>query len=398
MYLFYAVVLRRLTFYNHHRWYLLGYSVLCFIIPLINIKLFTSNSQSGGTVFVRMIPNVVYVNTAETSAIHGFDAVQIIVLIVFIGSIVMLLRLLFQLLSYKKLASNAKIISGNDAVKLYQVDEEIVPFSFGNSIFINQDLHDETALKEILQHEFVHVKQKHTLDILWSEVLCILNWYNPFVWLIRKAIRENLEFIADDKVVQSGVNKQAYQYLLLRVMGNNNFSFTNNFNFSSLKKRIIMMNKIKTAKIHLLKFLFLIPLLGVLLVSFRGTTKTHLNVGNAVVSDAATDEITEFADSVEAKFTGGLEAWKKYLMENLHSDVPAKKGAPQGRYSVTVSFLISKDGSVSEVKAIKDPGFGTGAEAVRVIKESNGKWDPATIAGKPVSYRQKQVITFLIQK
>lgn len=257
MYLFYAIVLRRLTFYNHNRWYLLGYSALCFIIPLINFP-----PEDTGVIysnFAEMIPVVAVSKRAVMQVQKGFDVNKLVLLILLLGIFVMLTKLLVQLFSYKKLVSNATIISNNATVKLYQIDKEIVPFSFGNSIFINRGMHDETALKEILQHEFVHVKQKHTLDILWGEILCILNWYNPFAWLIRKAIRENLEFIADDKVIQTGIDKQQYQYLLLRVMGNNNFSIANNFNFSSLKKRITMMNKIKTAKIHLLRFLFLIP-------------------------------------------------------------------------------------------------------------------------------------------
>lgn len=287
MYLFYAIVLRRLTFYNHNRWYLLGYSVLCFIIPLVHFA-----SDDTGIIYsnvVQMIPVVTVSEVAGTHAASAFDVYQLLGYIFVIGIAVMLARLLMQLLAYKKLTSNATIISSIDTVKLYQINREIVPFSFGNAIFINQDLHDEAGLKEILQHEFVHVKQKHTLDILWGEILCILNWYNPFVWLIRRAIRENLEFIADDKVIQTGIEKHEYQYLLLRVMGNNNFSIANNFNFSSLKKRIAMMNKIKTAKIHLLKFLFLIPLLGVLLVSFRDTIKTLGNADTITISGVVMD-------------------------------------------------------------------------------------------------------------
>jgi hypothetical protein len=113
------------------------------------------------------------------------------------------------------------------------------------------------------------VKQKHTHDIIWSELLCILNWYNPFAWLIRKAIRQNLEFIADDKVLEQGLDKRKYQYLLLKVTGNNHFSIANQFNFSSLKKRIAMMNKMKSARAQLIKFLFIVPLVAVMLLAFR---------------------------------------------------------------------------------------------------------------------------------
>ena len=123
-----------------------------------------------------------------------------------------------------------------DGMKLYQVNKNIIPFSFGNAVFINSELHSEDELREIIRHEFVHVKQRHTLDILWSEWLCIINWYNPFAWMLKRSIRQNLEFIADNKVLQNGVDRKQYQYLLLKVIGNNHFSIAPKFNFSSLKK------------------------------------------------------------------------------------------------------------------------------------------------------------------
>ena len=121
-------------------------------------------------------------------------------------------------------------------------------------------------------HEYVHVKQKHTVDILWSEFICIINWYNPFAWLMRHSIRQNLEFIADDSVITTGIDKKNYQYLLLKVIGNNQYSIAQKFNFSSLKKRIAMMNKMKSARVHLIKFLFLLPLIAVLLVAFKNNS------------------------------------------------------------------------------------------------------------------------------
>jgi hypothetical protein len=86
---------------------------------------------------------------------------------------------------------------------------------------------------------------------------------------MRYAIRQNLEFLADDQVLKNGLDKKQYQYLLLKVIGNRQFSVAANFNFSSLKNRIAMMNKLKSAKLHLIKFLFILPLLAVLLISFR---------------------------------------------------------------------------------------------------------------------------------
>ncbi len=274
MYLFYQLVLRRLTFYNHNRWYLAGYSFLCFFISLINIGPVLEGNDSSTMGLVKFIPTVqtlavkVPGDMGMAEAMGAWTIWSWSLLFFSLGILVMLVRLLLQLMSFRKMTRQATLIA-DEQVKFYQVDKDIMPFSFGNSIFINQHLHTERELKEIIRHEFVHVKQRHTIDIIWSELLCILNWYNPFVWLIRKAIRQNLEFIADNKVIQGGMDKKQYQYLLLKVVGNTHFSIANQFNFTSLKKRIAMMNKIKTARIQLVKFLFILPLLAVLLLAFR---------------------------------------------------------------------------------------------------------------------------------
>lgn len=274
MYLFYQFVLRRLTFYNHNRWYLTGYSLLCFFISFINISPILEKNKVVSHEIVTFIPTIetltikVSPDPAIADALGHWTIWSWLFLFLIAGTGILLLRLAFQLISFKRLTGKAKLIADVE-IKFYQVNENIIPFSFGNSIFINQHLHTEAELKEIIRHEFIHVKQRHTVDIIWSEILCILNWYNPFAWLIRKAIRQNLEFIADHKVVENGMDKKQYQYLLLKVIGNNHFSIASNFNFSSLKKRIAMMNKIRSAKLHLIKFLFVLPLMAIAILAFR---------------------------------------------------------------------------------------------------------------------------------
>ncbi len=100
---------------------------------------------------------------------------------------------------------------------------------------------------------------------------------------------------------------------------------------------------------------------------------------------------------IQAKFPGGPDAWMKYLQRNLKSDVPTDNGAPAAKYTVVVSFLVDKDGNISEVKAENDPGYGTAAEAVRVISRGP-KWIPAVQNGRNVIYRQKQAVTFDVQE
>lgn len=266
VWLFYQLILRKLTFYNHNRFYLLGYSLLAFGIPFVNIAPALQKNELTNFSMIRWIP-VVYQPSAG-QADSGLGVCDLLIGILLAGMVFMIIRLLLQLLSFRKIIRKATLIASKE-VKIYQVNEAVIPFSFGNAVFINPSLHRAEELEEIIRHEFVHVKQRHSFDILFSEILCLLNWYNPFAWLIRAAIRQNLEFIADQQVLDKGADKKQYQYLLLKVIGNNQFSIASKFNFSSLKKRIAMMNKLQSGKRHLLRFLFILPVLALILVSFR---------------------------------------------------------------------------------------------------------------------------------
>jgi beta-lactamase regulating signal transducer with metallopeptidase domain len=272
VFLFYHFVLRRLTFYNWNRFYLLAYTLLAFFIPFINISPVLEKNEWNEHTIITWIPQIGTANP-ETHDLTTWDAA---LLIFAAGAFVFFIRLIIQFISYslmKRKAIPVKI----EGLNIYQVDEKIIPFSFGNSIFINRHQHNETELQEIIRHEFIHVKQKHSFDIIWAELFCMLNWYNPFAWLLKKAIRQNLEFIADNKVIENGIDKKQYQYLLLKVIGNSQFSIANQFNFSSLKKRIAMMNKTKSAKRQLLRMLFLLPATAVLLLAFRNSMHVSVN-------------------------------------------------------------------------------------------------------------------------
>ena len=269
--LFYQLVLRRLTFYNWNRLYLLVYTLLCFWIPFINITPVLDKQQWSQNALITWVPVIhdsATAGPAPASSSSLFSFSQLGILLLAAGIMFMLLRLLLQVWSFHRMRRRSVRVQGQ-LVNVYEVNEPIIPFSFGNSIFINPSLHSAGELQEIITHEFVHVKQKHSIDIIWGEILCVLNWYNPFAWMLKKAIRQNLEFIADHQVLRHGISKKEYQYLLLKVMGNTQFSIANQFNFSSLKKRIAMMNKLKTTNRHLVKFAFVLPVLAVILLSFR---------------------------------------------------------------------------------------------------------------------------------
>ncbi|MEJ7739097.1 MAG: M56 family metallopeptidase [Chitinophagaceae bacterium] len=273
MFLFYQLVLRPLTFYQWNRFYLVCYSLLSFIIPFINITPWIG-SDNADSRLMNVIPVIDNMRlpagflSADIPEGAGLVRWDLLYLVLVTGVVIMIVRLILQFKSLQAIRQKAVKLSAG-VIQLYDVGTDITPFSFANSIFLNSRLHSEEELQKIIQHEFVHVKHKHTIDILIGEFLCIINWFNPFAWLIRRAIRQNLEFIADHHVLQSGLDARQYQYLLLKVIGIPQFSITTHFNFSSLKKRIIMMNKMKSARLHLVKFLFVLPMLAVLLLAYR---------------------------------------------------------------------------------------------------------------------------------
>ena len=275
VFLFYQLVLRRLTFYAANRWYLVAMSMLSFFVPFINVTSIVDDTNTNNGL-MRFIPAVQeYSIGLEEATVcpmplwsTNWTKWDWMLLAFVIGIALLFIRLFVRCISFYRLRNRAKLIA-EDGWRIYQVDEAIIPFSFGNSIFINSTQHTESELREIIRHEFIHVKQRHTFDILWAEILCMLNWYNPAAWLLKNSIRQNLEFIADHQVLENGVDKKQYQYLLLKVIGNDQFSIAQKFNFSSLKKRIAMMNKTKSARVHLLRFLVLLPILALILISFR---------------------------------------------------------------------------------------------------------------------------------
>ena len=275
LYIFYRAVLRPLTFYQWNRFYLLCYSLLSFIIPFINITPWIRQTSKPG--LVNIIPSInmsafAAGNSNEDLSLLQRLTVQNWLMIVFcIGGAVILVKVMLQYQSLRRIRQSAVLLDAKAGVQLYETDAGVSPFSFGNAIYFNRRLHTEDELKRIIQHEFVHVKQKHTIDLLLGELLCVVNWFNPFAWAIRHSIRQNLEFIADNNVVSNGFDKKEYQYLLLKVVGIPQYRIANNFNFSNLKKRIAMMNKMKSARLHLTKFLFVLPLLAVLLLAFRNS-------------------------------------------------------------------------------------------------------------------------------
>jgi len=150
--------------------------------------------------------------------------------------------------------------------RIIELSGDKAPCSFGNNIFINPEKYDWDTYSQILLHEKIHIQQGHSFDILIAELVLVLQWFNPFAWLYRSEVENNLEFLTDDAVLEhKEVERASYQLSLLKVSAPHlSLGITTNYNQSLLKRRIVMMNA-KKSNIHIMwKYFFLVPLLGIL--------------------------------------------------------------------------------------------------------------------------------------
>lgn len=256
VYIGYFVLLKKLTFYQLNRGYFLIGAVFCFVYPFLDIKsLFRQHIEPIGE-WMAYLPDV-YTQQVEKSVYTLENAIYSCIGIIglWVGT-----RLCIRLLSLWRI----HLHSQKAIWKTYWYQHvlfPIVPFSFLNKIYLHKEQHQESELYDIFEHEGIHVKGLHSVDILMFEILLIVCWYNPFVWLMRRAVRQNLEYLTDQQVLDKGMDRQAYQYSLLQVSKQGaSLGLSNQFNFKFLKKRIMMMNKKKSSKLELSKYAFLLPI------------------------------------------------------------------------------------------------------------------------------------------
>ncbi len=259
----YYLVLRNLTFYKVNRFYLLCGLLFSSVYPFIDLTAVLYSQKSIDTNWIQYVP----ATSLQELATPGF-VWQVLIWVFYAGMTVMSVRFLLQLLSLRKIHSRS-VQSPDLGKKVRVLNEKIYPFTFWQTIYLNPALHEDADLKVIMEHEKVHVKQWHTLDILLSQLSGIFYWFNPGIWFMKIFIKENLEFLTDDAVIKKGIEKKVYQYNVLKVeTGISTMSLANGFNLSGIKRRIRMMNTRQSSKSRLAIYFLLLPVLILFSLAF----------------------------------------------------------------------------------------------------------------------------------
>ena len=266
-YLCYQLLLKKETLFKHNRIFLLTGLIVSVILPLIYLsktvllELSAQEQIGNGILAIENVNNSFLSWTALLSFVY------------FLGVILFLYRLALEVFKLHGIIKNG--VSDNKRDFLFiKSDDKISPFSFFKWIVYNPSLHSQKELDAILEHEKIHSKQKHSLDIVFMELFLCLQWFNPVAWLYRKSLKENLEFLADANVQKADITKKEYQYILLKqAVGHQNLSIVNPFFNSLIKKRIVMINQNPSSKSKALKSLIVIPFLALFLLSFNVKTR-----------------------------------------------------------------------------------------------------------------------------
>jgi TonB family protein len=460
--LVYFLFLRRETFFNVNRWFLLVSINFSALLPLLHIPFYTPQAtmlqEVTVTPYVNLLSAVTIYGATLSKGAEQFVLTYSLFGYIYLAGVVILSgKLLLQIFQIIRLIAQNRVVS-EGKIKLVILERDLSPFSFLNYIFVSNNLQNTPGWEKMLEHEKQHIRQGHTFDVLILEFIAVFQWFNPFFWMFRRALRENHEFLADQAVLSQGTAPHWYKQILLSQYVGGQIILTNNFNYSLIKIRIKMMSKIKSSKIANMKVLVGIVLAVCLIAVFacekKQAVKTELTpagknltvdlnghslqiTGDSVGIETMKKIIAESGDYVMQRdivtgemklvnriskadkvpivansklensqeqvyavveqmpeFPGGIKELRNFLAKTVKYPPEATKKGIQGK--VYVSFVIGKDGSVYNTKIEKsvDPLLDT--EAIRVVN-SMPKWTPGKQSGKVVAVAFTIPISFVLQ-
>ena len=403
-FLFYRYVLSDLTFFRMNRAILLGMLLISGLFPLLSFELIQVNSAGINEI---VLPEFVIDQNVE-EAQKTISILEIVSWVYVLGALVTFVHLMLGYIVSQRMLGKAKLIKHQN--HWIAIHPKFIPASFFEYILLPAFDPQRSDQRQIILHESMHIKLKHSWDLLLIQFAKIIFWFNPLIYQYERSLREIHEYQADQGVT-STYSKKEYSGLLLQLITKGHgWQFMNNFNQFQTKKRIIMMSKPKSENRQKSRFLFALPVVALLFFIFsceitpedeiEGPTqmgeKATPSIGgssiNARINDMGKDG-KEIFDVVETQPnpSGGMQGWNQYLAANLRYPEEAKRLGIAG--TVIVVFVVNTDGSLSDIDILRGVGGGTDEEAIRVIQNAP-KWSPGMQRGTAINTRMRLPIKF----
>ena len=376
-YAFYRLFFYKDTFFTWRRVALLCFFAVSAVYPLLNIQTWITE-QEPMVAMADLYADIVLPEFTLTPEKTTFDWKSILLQtagFVYWGGVALLAgRFLVQLAGIIRLAFRSrKTKIGNTNVHLLKQADG--PFSFFHWIFIHPASHTEEELSEILTHEQAHANQWHSIDVLISETACVLCWFNPFAWLMKREIRTNLEYLADNRVLETGHDSKSYQYHLL---GLSHYkaaaTIYNSFNVLPLKKRIKMMNKKRTREIGRTKYLMFLPLAALLMII------SNIEAVARTTKEMAKDVIEAVEENLAPNETAPD-------MKAATEPIPAETPMPQQDKDKLVVYkgkVVDKDGKPVERAEFFIDGMSKLTQDQSFVTDKNGNFSFKAFKSTPM--------------
>ncbi|MDR1553389.1 MAG: hypothetical protein LBS69_08005 [Prevotellaceae bacterium] len=397
-YLFYKLLLSNETFHKFNRAALLGILFLSIALPLIEISSTEQQTEMLNNIMMMLQSTLVYSDAAgielmqqpETATLTWLHAI----LLIYIAGVIFLpIRNIYSVIKLCLLVKNGrKQILENNITLIIVHNKNIAPFSWFKYIVISEKDFAESG-NEIITHEKAHIMKRHSIDLLLCHIYSMVQWINPVVWLFKRELQNIHEYEADEAVIKKGVNAKQYQMLLIqKAVGSKLFALANNFNKNKLQKRITMMSKNKSNPYSRLKYLYVLPMLAIVVTTFANPqVKNEMEKISSV-------SISDFIRQNEDEQNGNTNA-SDSIMLTVFSQMQSNDSTGNSQMSVIVStqgnlqdtvavFMDSENGKIlnSDVLIIVDDKIvnsmddinKTQIESISVIKnDSKAKKDDA---------------------
>jgi len=420
----YDLFLQKETFFKWNRLYLLITPLLSFVIPLLK---FESLKNSVSQEYIEQLPTVFLNPQVVIEQVNqNSSSLNYLAIIFYVGALLFTSLFLIRLTKLLKLITSNKVIRKTN-YSLVLLEGKQAAFSFFKYIFINEQLLKSEDL-QIIKHELIHCKQKHTLDLLFFELLKIILWFNPMVYVYQKRITLLHEYISDAEVVKETTKKAYFNKLLSQTFSVENISFVNQFfKHSLIKKRIVMITKEKSQKFNQLKYLLVLPLLAVMLVfsSFENRPNEIKEQPPKLINESLIEESSikvlqekvldtinpikdvPFAIIDDVPIYPGCKGTKnelrsclqeritKHVNRNFNSTLATELNLSPGIKRIFVMFKINNEGYITNIKA-RAPHKKLEEEAIRVIN-SLPHMMPGKHNGKNVNVKYSLPIAFKVE-
>ena len=420
-YLFYKLLMSRDTFHRFNRFALLGLLVLSSLLPLVEASVNSPAAVQETMLTLEQLLLLADIQPEGESMAAATPSATVLwlraaLLVYLTGIVFFIVRNLCSLARLGRLIRQGKREALDSYlpdrkeknVRLVVHDHDIAPFSWMHWIVIARKDLEENG-REILIHELAHIRNRHSWDLLLADLCIFVQWFNPAAWLLKQELQNIHEYEADETVLREGVNARNYQMLLIKkAVGTRLYSMANNFNHSSLKKRITMMLKEKSNPWARAKYLYILPLAALAVTAFaRPEVSAVADEISAVkvIAPAVHDSIQPNVQTAVAapssaldqmpEFPGGMEALNTYLRNNIRYPQEAQKAGIQGR--VIIQFIVSKDGSITDAEVVESVDPQLDAEGLRLIKNMP-RWKPGMRKGQAIRVKQTLPIRFAFTK